>query len=141
MSKPHILIIEDNPLDIEVLRLALDRLAEPYELIVLADGAEALRFVRKHHAGQEPEPCVILLDMHLPKYDGLEVLEALKNEPGLREIYVVMLVSGAVRSQEKARIESLGATLREKPRDFTECLELAADAMDMCRGMVPAASR
>jgi CheY-like chemotaxis protein len=139
MSKPHILIIEDNPQEVELLRMALDRLAEPYELIVLADGAEALRYVRLYHAGiPEPEPCVILLDIHLPKYDGLEVLDALKREPGLREIGVVVLASGAVRSQERIRIEKMGATLRQKPGDFTGCLELAADAMDLCKGMAPA---
>lgn len=139
MSKPHILIVEDNPLEVELLRMALDRLAEPFELIVLADGAEALHYVRQHHAGvPEPDPCVILLDIHLPKYDGLEVLEALKSEPGLREIGVVVMASGAVRGREEARIKSMGATLRQKPRDFTECLQLAADAMDLCRGMAPA---
>jgi CheY-like chemotaxis protein len=137
MSKPHILTIEDNPLDVELLRMALDRLAEPYELIVLPDGAEALGYVRQHHSrAPEAEPCVILLDIHLPKYDGLEVLEALKREPGLREIGVVVLTSGAVRSREEARIESMGAVLRQKPRDFTECLELAADVMDLCKSAV-----
>lgn len=58
MSTPQILIVQDNPADIDLLRMALDQLQEPYEIVALKDGAEALRFVRGRYSGiGEPEPC------------------------------------------------------------------------------------
>src|SRR5712671_5847759 len=84
-----ILIVEDNPADILWLRHALDQQGEKYDLQVLLDGEAALRFVDEHRTGlREPEPCVILLDLHLPKYDGIEVLRAVKRVPALAHIHV-----------------------------------------------------
>jgi len=75
----RIVVIEDNPADVDLLRYALDRQGEAYELEVLGDGEQALQFVHEHRTGKrDPEPCVIILDLHLPKYDGLEVLRAIK---------------------------------------------------------------
>jgi CheY-like chemotaxis protein len=137
MSKPHILVIEDNPADVELLRLALDELEEPYELVVLHDGAEALDFVKERRSGiSDEDPCAILLDLYLPKYDGMEVLAALKREPTLREIRVVVLTSTAVSRRHEETIESLGATLRLKPRNFSEVIELATYVLELCKGPV-----
>ena len=134
MSKPCIVVVGDNPRDAELLRLALDRLGEPYELVALPDGAEALRFLVNRHAGvPEPMPCLILLDVHLPKYDGLDVLTALRGGPNLRHVHIVMLASGAIRPHERLRMQKLDAVLRQKPRHFSEVLGLAADVLDLCR--------
>ncbi|MBV8847647.1 MAG: response regulator [Bryobacterales bacterium] len=136
MSQPYIVIVEDNPADIELLRIALDHHREPYELVALTDGEEALRFVKERSpANLEPEPCIILLDFHLPKLDGPEVLAAVKREPSLRHVHVMMLTSGGVRPQEQARVESMGATFRLKPRNFSEVLALAADILALCKGV------
>ena len=139
MGKPIIVMIEDNPADVELLRIAFDRLNEPYELVTLDDGEEALRFIHNRHSrGAEPEPCVILLDVHLPKYDGLEVLAALKREPKFQHIHVVMLASGDIRPDEHTAIGRLGAMFRQKPRRFAEVLELATDVLELCRKAVAA---
>ena len=137
MSKPQILIIEDNPADVELLRLALDELEEPNELVVLRDGAEALDFVKDRRSGiNEPDLCAILLDLYLPKYDGMEVLAALKREPTLRDIRVVVLTSTLVTRQYEEKIKDLGAALRLKPRNYSEVLELAKYVLEVCKGPV-----
>ncbi len=134
MSNPQIIMIEDNPLEIDLLRRSLDQLGEHYELLVLRDGAEAIRYVRESHpALPEPEPCIILLNLHLPKYDGLEVLEALKRDPVLGRIEVIILTSGAIPRREQAVIRQQGAIFRQKPGSLEECLQLAADVIDLCR--------
>jgi CheY-like chemotaxis protein len=133
MSKPQILMIEDNPLEIDLLRISLNRLGGEYELKALRDGAEAIQFVRTRHADvRETEPRLILLNLHLPKYDGLEVLEAVKRDPVFRRIEVITLSSGTIPLRAKAEIQHKGALFREKPRNLMECLELAADVLDLC---------
>jgi CheY-like chemotaxis protein len=139
MSIPYIVIVDDNPADIELLRFALNEVGEPYDLVALQDGAEALQFVQERYLEiSEPHPCVVLLDFHLPKYDGLEVLAALKRQPSLRHIHVVVLTSGALRPTDEAKIQSLGALFREKPRHYSEVLLLAADILELCAGRTPA---
>ena len=142
MSKAYIVMIEDNPAEVTLLRMALEQHQEPFELAVLSDGAEALRFVSERHTAirsvkhSEEEPCVVLLDLHLPKYDGLEVLAAMRREPRLSHIPVVILTSGEVRPEEAAKIRSHGALFREKPRQFSEVLQLAADVLELCKSSV-----
>src|SRR6478609_9559285 len=89
MQAARIVIIEDNEGDIQLLRLALDEQKEAYELEILKDGEEALRFVQEHRSGiREPEPCVILLDLHLPRYDGIAILHAIRGTPPLEHIKI-----------------------------------------------------
>ena len=139
-SKPaRILIIEDNPADVAWLRHALNQQGEPYELELLIDGEMALRFVDEHRQGKrEPDPCVILLDLHLPKYNGLEVLEAIKAAPVLAHIHVVVMTSLA-SPREEATILAFGGLYREKPSGLNQCLGLAAEILRICKG--PHASR
>jgi CheY-like chemotaxis protein len=134
-SKPaKILIVEDNPADVAWLRLALDQQEEDYELEVLLDGEAAIRFVEEHRAGlRAPDPCVIVLDLHLPKYDGIEVLHAIKREPVLAHIQVVMLSSLPTPGDE-ATILRLGAFCRRKPSTLDGCLELACEILAICKG-------
>ena len=134
MSKPFILMIEDNPSDIELLRMALDQTGEAYQLVSLPDGAAALKFVRQQQdCVDEPEPCIMLLDFHLPKYDGIEVLTAVRSEPKLQNVQVVMMASSPIRREEEAKVETLGAIFRQKPRHLSEVQELAEDVLDLCK--------
>lgn len=91
-----ILLVEDNPDDIELTLIALEktRLANP--VVSVRDGAEALDFLRREgaYAGRSDEnPAVILLDKKLPKVDGHEVLRAVRADERLRRVPVVMLTS------------------------------------------------
>ncbi len=129
-----ILVIEDNPADVDWLRHALDLQNEPYDLEVLSDGEAALQFVEEHRSGKRaPNPCVILLDLHLPKYDGLEVLQAIKRAPALAHIHVIVL-SGLPTPDDQAAIQRLGAICRIKPSTLSNCIELAREILAICKG-------
>ncbi|HUQ90848.1 MAG TPA: response regulator [Bryobacteraceae bacterium] len=139
MGPARIVLIEDNPADVHLLRHVLDVQGETYELQVLRDGAEALHFVEKHKVGlAKPDPCVILLDLHLPKYDGLEVLHAIKGESKLTHIDVVVLTTTA-SPKDQGKIQEMGALYRKKPTSLTEYMALAAEILAVCRGESPAA--
>src|SRR5271154_5087783 len=133
MSVPTILIIEDNPAEVVLLRHALNHLEEEYRLEVLSDGEAALQFVQEHRSGtREPEPCVILLDLYLPKYDGVAVLEAIRREPALVHIHV-MVLTGSSSPKDREKIKSMGALYREKPSSLALYIELAAEILALCK--------
>lgn len=95
MLKP-ILLVEDNPRDLELALIALEKSQLANEVIVHRDGAEALDYLMRRGAYEgrpEGNPAVLLLDLKLPKVDGLEVLKAIRETPDLRSIPVVMLTS------------------------------------------------
>jgi CheY-like chemotaxis protein len=140
MSIPTILVIEDNPAEIGLLRHALDQLDDGYLLEVLPDGEAALRFVEEHRSGvREPHPCVILLDLYLPKHDGLAVLEAIRREPVLRHISVIVL-SGLANPRDQQAVREMGALYRSKPASLDHYVELAAEIIALCKGGVDVAS-
>ncbi|SFN88893.1 hypothetical protein SAMN05216386_2089 [Nitrosospira briensis] len=89
-----ILLIEDNPMDVDLTRRAFIRHNLAYPLEVLRDGQEALDFIAGRRAG-EPVPSVILLDLKLPKVSGLDVLRAIRAHPDLGTVPVVVLTSSA----------------------------------------------
>ncbi len=95
MLKP-ILLVEDNPHDLELTLVALERSQLANDVIVMRDGAEALDYLlrRGDHANRaDGNPAVLLLDLKLPKVDGLEVLKTVRETDQLRSIPVVMLTS------------------------------------------------
>jgi len=100
----EILLVEDNQDDLEMTLFALRQVNAARHIEVVRDGQEALDFIfcRGPHAGRtiENAPKVILLDLKLPKVDGLEVLRALKSDPRTQSIPVVMLTS----SQEQCDV-------------------------------------
>jgi CheY-like chemotaxis protein len=135
--------MEDNPADVHLLRLALDQQGEEYRIDLLQDGEEAIRFVRQQRLlPMEPEPCVIILDLHLPRHDGKAVLRAIKQEPALAYVHVVALSSMPSPSDE-ADVLRMGARLcKAKPMDLDEWVALAAEILAICReptrSLVPA---
>ncbi|KAA0121353.1 response regulator [Methylobacterium sp. P1-11] len=91
-----ILLVEDNPNDIELTLAALESSQLANEIVICRDGAEALDFIYRrgaHEKRQAQDPAVVLLDLKLPKLDGLEVLAKIKSDPVTRTIPVVMLTS------------------------------------------------
>jgi CheY-like chemotaxis protein len=87
-----ILLVEDNPMDVDLTKRAFvkRKLANPLE--IARDGEEALEWIAKWDAGL-PRPLVILLDLNLPKVSGLEVLRTLKSHPVYKAIPVVVLTT------------------------------------------------
>jgi len=125
-----ILLVEDNPKDIELTLAALAKCQLANDIVVTRDGAEALDYLysRASHATREPgDPAVVLLDLKLPKIDGLEVLERLKSDPRRRQIPVVMLTSSR-EERDLVKSYELGVNaFVVKPVDFNTFFEAIQD--------------
>jgi CheY-like chemotaxis protein len=131
----NIFVIEDNPSDIFLLKRALQAQGEDFVLEAISDGKEALHFLHEQIAkGPADRPCVILLDLHLPKFDGLDVLRAIFREPALSHI-PVMVVSSLATPDEQRELRSLGVSYRLKPNSLGEFTELANDLLAICKGL------
>lgn len=125
-----ILLVEDNPKDLELTLAALAKCNFANEIIVARDGAEALDYLYRRgsyadrHIG---DPAVVLLDLKLPKVDGLEVLAMLKSDPTMRAFPVVMLTSSREEC-DLVRSYELGVNaFVVKPVDFGEFFEAIRD--------------
>ncbi|WP_147653309.1 response regulator [Vulcaniibacterium gelatinicum] len=124
MSRAEILLVEDNPDDIELTRLAFAEANIDHQLAVVRDGAEALDwlFARGAHAGRDPAqlPALVLLDLHLPKLGGLEVVQALRADPRTRTLPVVALTTSAEPSDLAAGYAHGINSYIQKPVDFAQ---------------------
>jgi chemotaxis family two-component system response regulator Rcp1 len=129
----RILVVEDNQADVFLLRHALNEHGEDYQLEVLRDGAEALRFVEQQRTfASDPTPCAIVLDLHLPKHDGAAVLKAIRLEPTLAHIHVVALTSLASPTEEM-EVRKMGLRLyRSKPTELDGWIQLAREILEIC---------
>ncbi|HEV2610802.1 MAG TPA: response regulator [Noviherbaspirillum sp.] len=129
MLKP-ILLVEDNPNDLELTLIALEKSQLANEVVVVRDGAEALDYLSMQGVWakrQEGNPAVLLLDLKLPKVDGLEVLRHIRSTPSLKSLPVVMLTSSK-EEQDLLRSYELGVNAYVvKPVDFQEFVKAIAD--------------
>jgi two-component system, chemotaxis family, response regulator Rcp1 len=119
-SRPlEILLIEDNAGDVLLIELALKKGRLANNVANAQDGEKALLMLRRQKPFEhQPRPDLILLDLHLPKMDGREVLEEIKQDPALSAIPVVVL-SGSQAEAEIARTYALRANAYiVKPIDF-----------------------
>jgi two-component system, chemotaxis family, response regulator Rcp1 len=90
----RVLLVEDNPADVRLLQEAFNDSPEPYELHTVIDGEAAMDFVhRRNEHADKPRPDLVLLDINLPKRNGHDVLQEMKQTPGLVRIPVLMLTS------------------------------------------------
>jgi two-component system response regulator len=122
-----ILLVEDNPDDEELTRIAFKKSHIANDLVVARDGVEALDYLfgTGAYAGRDLGimPSVILLDLKLPKVDGLEVLRALRANERTRRIPVVVLTSSK-EQEDVVESYNLGAnSYVRKPVDFTQFME------------------
>ncbi len=122
----RILLVEDNPNDVELTLAALAEHNLANEVVVTRDGAEALDYL--HHRGAFADhphgrPVVVLLDLKMPKVDGLEVLRQMKADPALKLIPVVMLTSSREEPDLIKSYELGVSAYMVKPVDFKQFLE------------------
>ena len=119
-----ILLVEDNPIDLDLTKRAFARgkLVNPIE--VARDGEQALNFLSRWQAG-EPVPIVILLDLKLPKVGGLEVLRQIKHHPDFRTIPIIVLTSSAEDTDIKEAYKLGVNSYIVKPVDFEKFVDVA----------------
>ena len=124
MTDRPILLVEDNPMDVDLTLRAFKRRRVTNTIHVARDGEEALAWLPRWEAG-EPWPAVILLDLKLPKVDGLEVLRRLKQHPTLCVIPIVVLTT----SEESVDVQSayhLGVnSYIVKPVEFEKFMDVS----------------
>lgn len=119
-----ILLVEDNPVDLDLTLRAFKRKRFLNPIEVARDGEEALAYIERWDAG-ERTPLVILLDLKLPKVNGLEVLKELKQHPVYKTIPVVILTSSSEGVDMKTAY-SLGVnSYIVKPVDFAKFIDVA----------------
>jgi two-component system, response regulator len=124
MDPKIILLVEDNPSDIGLTQRALARSHVVNELVVVQDGEEALDFLMGCMATKEenllPLPALVLLDLKLPKVDGLEVLRRIRGDPRTRRLPVVILTTSS-EEQDIGTSYDLGVnSYIRKPIDFEQ---------------------
>ena len=126
----EVLVVEDNPADVYLLQYALEELRAPCHLTVTQDGDEAMRLLVD--GGQLPD--LVVLDLHLPRKSGDEVLAEMKADARLRSIPVAVLSS--VQSPADAqRIRELQASaFLTKPSSLDEYLELGRALLALLQG-------
>ncbi|MCF8379695.1 MAG: response regulator [Bacteroidales bacterium] len=123
---PPILLIEDNSVDIDLTLRAFKKRNLTNTIQIARDGELALEYIQKWDAG-EMKPIVILLDINLPKVDGLEVLKVFKSNPKYNTIPIVMLTSSS-DNKDIQKAYKLGAnSYIIKPVDFNKFVEVASN--------------
>jgi CheY-like chemotaxis protein len=125
-----ILLVEDSLRDLELTLTALEKCQLANEIVIARDGAEAIDYLFMQGAQSERvpgDPTVVLLDLKLPKIDGLEVLERVKSNDKLRHIPIVMLTSSR-EEQDLISSYELGVNaFVVKPVEFTEFFKAIQD--------------
>jgi CheY-like chemotaxis protein len=121
----EILLVEDDPGDVVMTREAFQDYKVHNQLHVVDDGAEAMAFLRNEGVyAERPRPDLVLLDLNLPKMDGREVLQAIKSDPELASIPVVVLTTSE-NEDDVLRSYSLHANAYvTKPVDFERFIEV-----------------
>jgi two-component system response regulator len=136
---PHVLLVEDNPDHEELIRRAFAEREPPVSLAVARHGEEALDYLYRRgeyqDPGKSPRPRLILLDLRLPRVDGLEVLGEIKSSPALRATPVVVLTTSD-SDHDVARAYSQHAnSYLVKPAEFSRIRELIDSVQTYWLGM------
>lgn len=124
-KKSHILVAEDNPADVYLIREALREHGVDCDVLVLKDGAEALHYVSqfdKDHSTFCPE--LFILDLHLPKHDGEEVLSLLRTSERCGKIPVIVMSSSDAPFHRNIARHHEAVQFFRKPRDLSQFMEI-----------------
>jgi CheY-like chemotaxis protein len=126
MSRPLcILHAEDNIGDAQLTRLALEEGSEPYELHHVFDGEEALRFLRREGEYTDaPRPDLVLLDLNMPRLGGHATIEAIKTDPNLRSVPIIVLTTSGSPHDVTRSYEAYVNSYIRKPLGFEQLVDL-----------------
>ena len=140
-----ILVVEDDPNDVVLLRRAFKRANLKLPLRVARDGQEAVEYLsaegRYHDRARYPIPCLVVLDVKMPRKNGLEVLEWLRQREEFKDLPVVMVTSSEETGDRKAAHLHGVEAYRVKPASLDELVRIAeeirAEAEDHCKDAKP----
>jgi CheY-like chemotaxis protein len=118
MKDPYLLLVEDNPDDELLIRRAMEKVVVRRELVVAHDGEEGLRLLTSKRLEQGRLPLFILLDLKLPKLNGIEVLRRIRSEEQTRLVPVVMFSSSSEEKEIQECYRSGANSYVRKPVDF-----------------------
>jgi CheY-like chemotaxis protein len=130
---PKILLAEDNPADVYLVRAALEEHGVGLPLQVAADGKEVLQIIYQQEMLGETQLSLIILDLNLPRHDGIEILRRLRETESLNRIPVVVLTSS---DSPRDRIVASGlgaAAFLRKPSNLEQFLELGSVFKEILR--------
>ena len=116
-----ILLAEDDEVDAMTVKRALRELNVTNPLVVMENGEEALRHL---HDEVNPKPCIILLDLNMPRMNGIEFLQAIKKDGSLRRIPVVVLTTSREERDRVASFDLGVAGYMVKPVDYKQFVEV-----------------
>ena len=136
-SRPRILLVEDNPGDIRLMREALRDLGLDRNLAVVQDGEAALKYLRGEAPYSDAQrPDLIFLDLNLPKKDGREVLSEIKRDDGLRRIPVVILTTSEAERDIFKAYDLHANCYVKKPVDLDDFLTVVKTCEDFWLNVV-----
>jgi two-component system, chemotaxis family, response regulator Rcp1 len=126
-AQTTILLVEDNPDDAELVRIAMDDAGITSTLDVVQDGTQALQYVRKEGPfTSSPRPDLVLLDLNLPGVDGREVLRTVKSDPDLCSIPIVVMSTSVDDNDIDASYRAHANSFVSKPPDFDQLVTTLA---------------
>ncbi|MCF4123336.1 response regulator [Antribacter sp. KLBMP9083] len=121
----EVLLVEDDPGDVLMTREAFEDYKIANRLSVVYDGVSALEFLRKQGAHADaPTPDLVLLDLNLPKMDGLQVLSVVKSDPALRHIPIVVLTTSEAEEDIIGSYSLHANAYVTKPVDFERFIDV-----------------
>ena len=124
--KPVIMLVEDNPADLRLTQEVFEEASFDHRLLVARDGEQALAMLRGTPPhGDLPLPDIVLLDLNIPRKNGLEVLRTMKQDPRLKRIPVLILSTSRAESDFAAAYDAHANAFVTKPTDWGEFAELA----------------
>ncbi|MGV3774470.1 MAG: response regulator [Verrucomicrobiales bacterium] len=133
-SRPVILLVDDNPHDVVLIRLAFRKVGIIDTIQLVKDGTEAMRYIKgeKQYADrhQFPAPTLVLLDLKMPQTSGFDVLRWIREQPELAKI-VIVVMSGSKNDNDISRAYSLGANAYlVKPTKFEDLVKMMESLKD-----------
>jgi len=124
-SRVEILLVEDNPGDVELTRIAFREAKVPNPLRVVADGVQAMAYLRQEPPFEDAiRPGLILLDLNLPRVDGREVLQTVKSDPELRRIPVCVMSTSRQESDVRRSYDLHANSYISKPVTIAPLIEI-----------------
>jgi CheY-like chemotaxis protein len=136
-TAPEVLLVDDNPADIDLTSDVLGRSKRRFHVNAVPDGEQAMAFLRREHQYSEaPTPDLVILDLNLPGKDGREVLAALKSDAALAKIPVIIFTTSQAAS-DITRSYELGANCYlRKPGNLADFVTVVQSMADFWLGFV-----